>query len=83
MNIYFSVHGNWTSWSSWSLCSTSCGSGEIKRIRACTNPPPDLDGGMNCTGDDTEAMKCNENLACPGMMVYLILFPLKFVHYML
>lgn len=41
-------------WSSWSLCSASCGGGT--QTRTCTNPPP-ANGGMSCSGAASQA--CN------------------------
>ena len=59
--------GGYSAWSSWSLCSASCGGGRHSRSRSCTNPPPSP-GGNNCSqlGPDTETGKCNIN-GCPGI----------------
>uniref|UniRef100_A0A3B3UD74 Thrombospondin-2-like n=1 Tax=Poecilia latipinna TaxID=48699 RepID=A0A3B3UD74_9TELE len=32
--------GNWGLWSPWSACTTTCGEGDITRVRMCNNPPP-------------------------------------------
>lgn len=60
------VQGNYTEWSDWSDCSTSCGPGEKFRTRNCTNPPPAF-GGMDCSfiGMDRDVQKC-EKRPCAG-----------------
>lgn len=60
------VHGNWTSWSDWSTCSVTCGSGVHRRNRSCTNPAP-LHGGDECPGVDKEFGDCEAETQCPGI----------------
>uniref|UniRef100_A0A3Q2CI55 Uncharacterized protein n=1 Tax=Cyprinodon variegatus TaxID=28743 RepID=A0A3Q2CI55_CYPVA len=55
--------GNWGLWSPWSACTTTCGEGNITRIRLCNNPPPSK-GGKGCTGNTRETKPCNNTL-CP------------------
>ena len=55
--------GHWSDWTSWSMCSVSCGGGQRSRQRACDNPPP-RNGGAECAGDATQIDYCNEE-ACP------------------
>ena len=68
--LYFlavkAVQGNYTEWSAWSDCSTTCGRGEKFRTRNCTNPPPAF-GGMDCSfiGMDRDVQKC-EMTPCAG-----------------
>lgn len=50
------VNGGWSSWSS---CSTSCGTGE--ETRTCTNPAPS-DGGASCVGSATQS--CESYSGC-------------------
>merc|ERR1719494_582971 len=59
------VDGGYSTWSDWSLCSASCGGGEKKRTRTCTNPAP-AHGGSDCTklGSEKESQQC-ETQACP------------------
>lgn len=57
------IDGNWSVWSEWSTCSLTCGGGLQDRIRSCSNPVPQY-GGDNCTGNMTEASKCND-FECP------------------
>uniref|UniRef100_A0A3Q2CI98 Uncharacterized protein n=1 Tax=Cyprinodon variegatus TaxID=28743 RepID=A0A3Q2CI98_CYPVA len=57
------VDGNWGLWSPWSACTTTCGEGNITRIRLCNNPPPSK-GGKGCTGNTRETKPCNNTL-CP------------------
>jgi len=60
------VQGNYTEWSDWSDCSTTCGNGEKYRTRNCTNPPPAF-GGMDCSfiGMDRDVQTCQKR-ACAG-----------------
>ena len=55
--------GKWTDWSSWSACSSACGSGTQSRSRNCTNPPPAY-GGAPCSLPSTEMQSCNTQ-PCP------------------
>ncbi|XP_071137073.1 netrin receptor UNC5A-like [Mytilus edulis] len=59
--------GSWTSSSSWSKCTNSCGSGNQvrKRTRSCDNPEP-YNGGRQCYGLKTgvENRYCHHN-PCP------------------
>nr|XP_022331025.1 coadhesin-like [Crassostrea virginica] len=51
------VNGQWSGWSGFSLCSTTCGPGAQIRKRTCTQPPPS-NGGSSCVGDETESVQC-------------------------
>ncbi|XP_072258761.1 A disintegrin and metalloproteinase with thrombospondin motifs 17 isoform X2 [Pyxicephalus adspersus] len=57
------VDGDWSAWSSWSMCSRTCGTGARFRQRKCDNPPPGP-GGRSCKGASVEHMVC-ENSPCP------------------
>ncbi|XP_074628437.1 uncharacterized protein LOC141886246 isoform X3 [Acropora palmata] len=59
------VHGNYSSWSSFSACSKSCGNGTSQRHRNCSSPEP-KHGGKNCSllGPSKEINYCN-NFPCP------------------
>ncbi|CAG2209649.1 Coadhesin,Hemicentin-1,Thrombospondin-2 [Mytilus edulis] len=64
------INGEWSPfgiWSSWSLCSSSCGGGEKTRSRnrTCSNPIP-LYGGKQCSGyaDENTTSDCN-TIQCP------------------
>lgn len=59
-----SRNGGWTPWTSWSLCSTTCGIGFQVRQRSCSNPTP-RHGGRVCVGQNREERYCNEHLLCP------------------
>ena len=60
---YTPIHGGWSDWNEWGICSESCGSGIKKRTRTCSNPLPS-NGGVNCVGDNFEEAQCN-NANCP------------------
>ncbi|XP_071138996.1 A disintegrin and metalloproteinase with thrombospondin motifs adt-1-like isoform X2 [Mytilus edulis] len=57
------VLGAWSEWGVWSLCSTSCGSGNRTRNRLCENPPPS-NGGEYCNGKTLDSDTCNTH-ECP------------------
>ena len=63
------VNGQWSGWSGFSLCSTTCGPGAQIRKRTCTQPPPS-NGGSSCVGDETESVQCQIN-PCPGIKIFL------------
>ncbi|KAL4222773.1 brain-specific angiogenesis inhibitor [Mactra antiquata] len=49
--------GNWSMWSDWSICSTTCGNGLKSRHRQCDNPKPSLLGSY-CVGDPVDVSTC-------------------------
>ena len=59
------VHGGYTPWSEFSLCTKSCGGGTRARTRNCTNPPAE-DGGQDCKrlGSPRDTRSCNIHY-CP------------------
>ncbi|KAL5253235.1 hypothetical protein ACHWQZ_G013119 [Mnemiopsis leidyi] len=59
------VDGGWTSYSDWSDCSTSCGTGSQTRDRTCSNPAP-ADGGRECDGSGRETRQCSRSDGCEG-----------------
>ena len=65
------VNGGYSEWSSWSVCSATCGAGKQHRSRSCTNPTPSHDGA-NCDklGPATEVKDCNQK-QCTGMVGFL------------
>ncbi|XP_078377620.1 SCO-spondin-like [Oculina patagonica] len=60
------VDGQWSSWTVWTPCSKSCGKGEQKRSRTCTNPPP-VHGGKQCSGEAQQTQDCNAQ-SCAGCL---------------
>ncbi|KAL4223332.1 scavenger receptor [Mactra antiquata] len=59
------VNGGWTTWTDWSGCSVTCGSGIKRRSRDCSNPPPGP-GGMDCVGDNDDIQICMETICYDG-----------------
>uniref|UniRef100_A0A671THT2 ADAM metallopeptidase with thrombospondin type 1 motif 17 n=1 Tax=Sparus aurata TaxID=8175 RepID=A0A671THT2_SPAAU len=57
------VDGDWSSWSQWSMCSRTCGTGVQFRQRKCDNPPPGP-GGRHCQKTSVEHKAC-EGPPCP------------------
>uniref|UniRef100_A0A3Q2CT39 Hemicentin-1 n=1 Tax=Cyprinodon variegatus TaxID=28743 RepID=A0A3Q2CT39_CYPVA len=57
------VHGGYSEWTEWGLCSVSCGAGVQKRVRQCNNPLP-ANGGRHCAGSSTETRSCRGK-PCP------------------
>ncbi|XP_078681728.1 uncharacterized protein LOC144916475 [Branchiostoma floridae x Branchiostoma belcheri] len=58
------VDGSWSSWSSYSTCSVSCGLGLQTRTRTCNNPYPQYNGAV-CDGSPTETVLCDTQVTCP------------------
>jgi len=56
MHLAIVVDGAYTTWSTWSGCSVTCGNGTIERTRTCTNPQPQFGG--TCAGDSIEYLPC-------------------------
>ncbi|WAR30275.1 ECT-like protein, partial [Mya arenaria] len=48
----------WDSWSDWSTCSETCGTGLKRRQRTCNDTKGTLFGG-GCIGNDQEQKECN------------------------
>ncbi|XP_047124520.1 thrombospondin-1-like [Hydra vulgaris] len=56
-DIICPVNGNWSMWSSWSLCSQPCGGGVKLRFRSCSSPMPRF-GGWDCVGSVKDSEVC-------------------------
>uniref|UniRef100_A0A3Q3K3Y4 Hemicentin 1 n=1 Tax=Monopterus albus TaxID=43700 RepID=A0A3Q3K3Y4_MONAL len=57
------VAGNWSEWSLWEECSSTCGQGNRTRIRTCSNPAAQH-GGRPCEGKAVEVIMCSVR-PCP------------------
>ena len=57
------IHGGWSIWGSWSMCSVSCGGGYKARLRYCNNPAP-MNGGQDCFGSPEERIPCKGSANC-------------------
>uniref|UniRef100_A0A8C8IE07 SCO-spondin n=1 Tax=Oncorhynchus tshawytscha TaxID=74940 RepID=A0A8C8IE07_ONCTS len=57
---------DWSAWSSWTSCDSSCGcdSGAQTRDRFCSSPPPQH-GGSTCPGPHIQTRDCNSH-PCSG-----------------
>lgn len=66
------VDGGWSNWGKWSVCSATCGRGEITRSRQCDNPEAQFNG-KKCSGRDLETVSCNHH-HCPGIICYLFTY---------
>lgn len=62
--IIQAVDGQFSAWSDWSLCSASCGGGQQRRTRSCSNPAPS-NCGKTCIGVNEEVVVCNTQ-SCPA-----------------
>ncbi|XP_012940871.1 SCO-spondin [Aplysia californica] len=50
--------GRWSPWGSWSRCSATCGRGQRRRTRSCSNPFPNA-CSRSCAGPDFEVDYCD------------------------
>ncbi|KAI4459037.1 adamts a disintegrin and metalloprotease with thrombospondin motifs protease [Holotrichia oblita] len=57
------VDGGWGSWSDWSECTRTCGSGVAIQERHCENPRP-KNGGKYCEGDHMRHKICATEVKC-------------------
>ncbi|CAF2146086.1 unnamed protein product [Rotaria magnacalcarata] len=53
------IHGGWSPWSTWSICSQKCGKRFRSRTRTCTNPKPKNNGRI-CIGPERDEEPCPE-----------------------
>uniref|UniRef100_A0A4W3H1K3 ADAM metallopeptidase with thrombospondin type 1 motif 17 n=1 Tax=Callorhinchus milii TaxID=7868 RepID=A0A4W3H1K3_CALMI len=60
------VDGDWSTWSQWSMCSRTCGTGARFRQRKCDNPPPGP-GGKSCERTSVEHIVCENSPCTKGM----------------
>ena len=68
MYFYAIVDGVWSSWTNWTECTLTCGSGSQGRNRTCDGP---FYGGANCSGDSVEIRDCNTH-NCPSKLFHYI-----------
>ena len=59
----FIVDGDWSGWTEWSDCSTTCEGGVRTRSRQCDDPVP-LHNGQDCVGSGLENDVCHPE-PCP------------------
>ena len=59
------IHGGYSDWSNFSVCSRTCGNSTKTRTRICNNPTPSL-GGRDCRdlGPNSHTVFC-DTLPCP------------------
>ena len=68
----FLVHGNWGEWSEYGDCTVTCGAGQKRRFRTCTNPAP-RHNGRTCPGNNQDTQSCNTQ-PCAGMEGHIYFF---------
>ncbi|XP_015775278.1 PREDICTED: coagulation factor VII-like isoform X3 [Acropora digitifera] len=56
---------SWGSWTSWSVCSKTCGNGLKKRTRTCSKSAAQ-NGGLACSGSSQQTARCNTQ-RCPAV----------------
>ncbi|CAG2242598.1 unnamed protein product [Mytilus edulis] len=62
---YICKNANWSSWTKWSVCSKSCGTGKQIRTRNCLNQFNTMDGYfVDCEGSSVKTRVCN-TIQCP------------------
>lgn len=54
---YCPINGGWSAWSTWSVCSKTCGVSHRMRKRFCNNPAPRYNGTF-CNGENVEYEEC-------------------------
>ncbi|XP_014668657.1 PREDICTED: A disintegrin and metalloproteinase with thrombospondin motifs 6-like [Priapulus caudatus] len=57
------VDGGWSDWSSWDMCTRTCGGGVEKSQRNCDKPRP-MNDGKYCLGERVRYRSCNAH-DCP------------------
>ncbi|XP_076457791.1 SCO-spondin-like isoform X4 [Babylonia areolata] len=57
------VHGEWSMWSSWSMCPVTCGRSTVTRMRSCSDPSPNH-CGRHCHGPEQDTRPCYSGLEC-------------------
>jgi len=62
--VITATDGGFGKWSSWSVCTKTCGGGYHKRTRKCDNPPPSH-GGKDCNVTRDETKACTNDF-CKG-----------------
>ncbi|WAR10764.1 CADN-like protein [Mya arenaria] len=58
------VDGVWSTWTNWTTCSVTSGSGLRVRMRLCANPAP-KNGGVACAGASNETALCTDGSWSP------------------
>ncbi|XP_060581341.1 thrombospondin-2-like [Ruditapes philippinarum] len=59
------INGNWTQWSDWQACSTTCGTGLTRRSRKCVGPATPSILSQGCQGDGNDYRLCFNSHPCP------------------
>ena len=80
----FTVHGGWSAWESWGMCSTTCGVGMRSRKRSCTNPRP-YHFKDHCFGESVDYELCNikscAGIAIPHLTSSTVFYLIQQVHH--
>lgn len=70
---------NWSTWSSFSSCSVTCGTGIRTAYRNCTRAVPSVPGDRTCNGSSTRTTICDMG-ACPGKSIKTIRLCTHMIH---
>ena len=77
-----SVNCNWSQWTQWETCSSSCGVGTQLRSRYFEEIAKN--GGLPCSGEVAESKTCNLELCPPGkvnnILLRLVFYPSDHQH---
>ncbi|PIK61787.1 putative SCO-spondin-like [Apostichopus japonicus] len=63
VQVYGPIDGQWSEWTAWSSCDSTCGDSSRFRSHSCDNPAPE-NGGDYCPGPWNETEICNVD-PCP------------------
>ena len=69
--LYSEPEGVWATWSAWTICDVSCGTGQQSRHRDCVSMNDTEVIAEDCIGDVDQQRECN-TFECPGKSFHII-----------